>query len=291
MKKTVKILVGILIFLLVIVVVASFFLGDIVKGAVNTAGPLALGVPVELQSAKVLPLSGLARLNGFSVGNPEGFKSDYLFKVDLLSVKLKTASLMSDRIHIERIHIKAPQVMYEMKGLHSNIGALLASLEKEEDDEKKPASASKKKGSPKKGGKGIQIDEILIEGGRLSVKTVATLGAPVTVPLPTIHITGIGAEEKGGASPVEVAAHIVSSLVKAAGTAAAGAVKGTGALVGDAGSLALDGAGATADMAMKGADAATDAAVDTASKGAKAVGGAAKGLLRGAGGLLGGKDD
>jgi len=287
MKKAVKILVGILIVLIVVVVVASFFLGDIVKGAVNKVGPLALGVPVELQAAKVLPLSGLARLKGFSVGNPEGFKSDYLFKVDLLSVKLKSASLLSDRIHIERIHIKAPQVMYEMKGLQSNIGALLASLEGEEGDDEKPAPAKEKKAPKKKGGKGIQIDEILIEGGRLSVKTMATLGAPVAVPLPTIHITGIGAEEEGGASPVEVASRIVSALVKAAGTAAAGAVKGTGALVGGAGSLALDGAGATADVALESAD----AAVGAATEGVKAVGGAAKGLLKGAGGLLGGKGD
>ena len=112
MKKAVRILAVVVLILFICVIVASFFLGGIVKGAVNTAGPLALGVPVELQAAKVLPLSGLARLKGFSVGNPEGFKSDYLFKVELLSVKLKTASLFSDRIHIERIHIKAPKVMY-----------------------------------------------------------------------------------------------------------------------------------------------------------------------------------
>ena len=289
MKKAVKILATVFIILVVIAVVASFFLGGIITGVVNKAGPLALGVPVELQSAKLLPISGLARLHSLSVGNPEGYKSDYLFKVELVSVKLKTASLLSDRIHIQKIHIKAPHVMYEMKGLQSNIAALLESLAGEPTDDEEPvADADTVEKEPStKSAKGIQIDEILIEGGRLSVKTIASLGAAVPVPLPTIHIKGIGADQPGGASPVEAAAHIVSAIVKAAAGAAASVVTGTGALVGKAGSQALDGAAATADVAMEGAGAAVGAATD----GAKAVGGAAKGLLKGAGGLLGGKGE
>jgi uncharacterized protein involved in outer membrane biogenesis len=286
-KKIVKILATVFIILVLIAVVASFFLGGIITGVVNKAGPLALGVPVELESAKLLPLSGLARLNSLSVGNPEGYKSDYLFKVELVSVKLRTASLLSDRIHIQKIHIKAPQVMYEMKGLQSNISALLESLAGEPTDEEEPVADAVEKEPSTKSTKGIQIDEILIEGGRLSVKTIASLGVAVPVPLPTIHIKGIGADKPGGASPVEAAAQIVSAIVKAAAGAASSVVTGTGALVGKAGSQALDGAAATADEAMEGAGAAVGAATD----GAKAVGGAAKGFLKGAGGLLGGKGE
>jgi uncharacterized protein involved in outer membrane biogenesis len=286
-KKIVKILATVFIILVLIAVVASFFLGGIITGVVNKAGPLALGVPVELESAKLLPLSGLARLNSLSVGNPEGYKSDYLFKVELVSVRLKTASLLSDRIHIQKIHIKAPQVMYEMKGLQSNIAALLESLAGEPTDEEEPVEAEEEKEPSTKSTKGIQIDEILIEGGRLSVKTIASLGAAVPVPLPTIHIKGIGADKPDGASPVEAAAQIVSAIVKAAAGAASSVVTGTGALVGKAGSQALDGAAATADVAMEGAGAAVGAATD----GTKAVGGAAKGVLKGAGGLLGGKGE
>ena len=76
MKKSILIIFGIIMAVLVIVfVVAMTGLGPVIKKAVNTYGPKMTKTEVKLDDVSVSLFSAEARLNGFLLGNPKGFRT------------------------------------------------------------------------------------------------------------------------------------------------------------------------------------------------------------------------
>ena len=274
MKKWIKGIAIVLVVLLVmLVVVANFFLGDLVKSGVEAAGPAALGVPMKLESAKFALLRGHISLRGFVLGNPEGFKTDEAISVGEITVDLDVKSLLSDVIVIRRIYVKEPHITYELGLGKSNIGRILeqAGGSAEEGKEAEPEPEEKKEEKPaaeETGGKKVVIDEILIEDGRVKLSATLAMGAAAPIPLPTIRLTDVGREEDGqkGASPVQVIRKVLGAIVGAVGKV----VTGTVGLVGDGAKAVGDGAMAVGGAVGDGAKAVGGAVGD----GAKAVGGA-----------------
>src|SRR5215204_5011316 len=82
-----------------------YFLNDIVKSGVETAGPQLTKGPLRLTKANLSPFSGMARMTGLFVGNPEGWKSDSAIKVGDVKVALNVRSALSDTVIIDTIHI------------------------------------------------------------------------------------------------------------------------------------------------------------------------------------------
>lgn len=302
MKTLKKIIVVLLLILVGLLVFLRYFGGATIKQAVNTGGPMVLGVPVTLEDAKLRPLAGHIYLAGLHVGNPEGFQTDGIFDLGHLDIKMDTRSLMSDTIRIQKIEIKDPKITLERGLTKSNLGALLENLEgdKKEGEEKKPAEKAEKK---EEGGKKVIIDEISISGAQLnlSIKGMAGLSAPL--PLPPITLRDIG-KESDGASLTDVLARVVKAILGSATQVATGA----GKLVGDGAKAVGEGAMAVGGAAVDGAAAVGGAAVDGAAAvggaavtGVKAVGGAAASaggavvsgagsVVKGIGGLFGAGD-
>ena len=264
LKKLVLILVILLVALIAFV---RYFGGVAIKKAVNTAGPLVLGVPVELNTAQIRPLAGHVHLGGLKVGNPDGFKTDHLFELGHLEIDLVPRSLFGDTIHIKTIDIKAPKITMERGLTTSNLGALLEKLEKKGGDTTDDPAAEKK---PAQGGKKVVIDSITINGAQLNLSVTAMGGFSAPLPLPPISLSDIG-KEKQGASLLEVLTRILRAIL----TSATDVVAGAGKLVGEGaaavGGLAVDGAAVVGGAAVDGAAAVGGVAVD----GAKAVGGTA----------------
>lgn len=262
-----------------LIVFLRYFAGATIKQAVNTAGPAVLGVPVEVQDVKLNPFTGHLSLRGLHVGNPEGFKTDGIFDLDLLEVNLKLSSLFKETIYIKNITIKDPIITLERGLTKSNIGALLDNLEGE-DDTKKDASKEKKAKS-KKDAKKVVIEEFHLNGARLNLSVSAMQGVSAPIPLPPIVLYNLG-KKTDGASFIEVLSDVFKSILSTATEAAIGA-----------GKWVLDGAKAVGDAAVDSAKAVGGAAVD----GAKTVGGAvvdgAGSVVKGVGKLFGGdeKDD
>lgn len=297
--RTVKKVVLILVLVLAgLIVFLQYFGGATIKQAVNTGGPMVLGVPVRLDNAMLRPLLGRAHLGGLVVGNPEGFKTDSLFELGHIDVELDTGSLLGDTLRIRRIEIKDPKITMERGLRSSNLGALLEQLEKKGGAEKpeQPEAAT-----PAKPGKKVIIDEISISGAQLNLSLTAMGGLAAPLPLPPITLRDLG-KEKEGASFTEVLTEVVRAILGSATQVAVGA----GKLVGDGAKAVGEGAVAVGDAAVEGAAAVGGAAVDGATAagelavdGAKAVGGAAAAaggavldgagsVLKGVGGLLGG---
>ena len=258
MKKVLWIT-GIVVLILVVVLMLS--LGQIIKAGVNTAGPKLAGVPVHLEKVVVNPLTGLVRIKGLVIGNPEGFNTPSAMELNDFRLNIKLSSLFSKAIVIEEILIDAPQITYE-KGLKSsNLSTLQANLAPAKTETPAPEAApEKKKGAAKK----VIIDDFQLNGAKVNVTITALGGKKMTLPLPDIKMKDIG-RNSGGANPAEVISEVFDSISKAVVEAIASA----GDIAGDA----LKGAGGAATDAAKGA---TDAAK-----------GAADSIKKGLGGLLG----
>jgi len=223
MKWLKRIGVGLIVLLVVLILVANFFLGSIVKSTVNSVGPLALGVPVSLADANFRLLQGKLYLKGFVLGNPEGFKSDHAISVGEVAVDLDMKTILSDTIHVRRVYVDKPEISYELGLGTSNVGTILDKLG---GDKKEPTPQSKKK---------VIIDDFLIENGGIVIAAKLTGGVGAPVPLPTIHMKDLGKDE-GGTSVVDVFKKVFGAII----SSATGLVSGTGKLIGE-------GAGAVGD--------------------------------------------
>lgn len=306
MKWVKRILVVLIILLIVFAVAIHFYLDSMIKTAVEKAGPVALDVPVTLESVSVALLKGDVYLNDLIIGNPEGFESPYLFKLGKLDLDIDTTTLASDTIVIKRIHIINPEISYEQGLTGNNISALLKNLEGEESAEEEPEEEAEvqKPEADEKPSKKIVIEDFLLAETRLKVSIKAAGGKQLSIPLPPIHLTDLG-KESDGASPAELMDSVIGAISDAIGEA----LMNSADLLGDGakflGKSALQGADMAGDAAVAVGGAAADgakaiggtaadgakAAGDTAVKGVKAIGSGAGKLFKSAADLVPGGED
>ncbi len=293
-------LVVLLAIVVVLTLVVSFALGPIIKSAAENIGPGVLGVPIEVESVQVFPWTGTVRLKGLVVGPPEGYAAN-LAELHGFSMSLQIRSLFSDTIVIRQIVIEGPEVTYELSGLKSNIGALLAGLEGEEKDEKPDEKEEKKADDA---GKKVVIEHFLFSNGKVRLATTLTGGKGVVLPLPKVEMHDIGKDKEGvstlsairqttAAVSIAILTTVKDGVVGIAGLGvdATKLIVGTageglmlaGNVAGKALSLVGDGVEAAADLAVDG----VKAVGDLATGGAKAVGG----VLKSVGSLVTGSDD
>jgi hypothetical protein len=284
MKKFVKFVIWLVIVLAVLLGVTVLFLDRVILHGFNTAAPAVLGVDAKLGAVQAKPLHGYVSLKDLHIGNPEGFKTDGIFDLGEVMVDVDMASLASDPIVIERVLVQDAEVTYEQGLLGNNIGALLDQLsteEKAEEEKAEEEKAESKDEEAAKPAKKVVIRQLDVEGTRLNVALTAMMGASVPVPLPPIHLTGIG-EETGGATVLETVRAIIGGVFSAVQAAVAGAgdlLGGAAALVGDGAKALANGAASAAGAVADGATAAVGAVADgaTAAAGAVADGAAAVG--------------
>jgi len=240
MKKWLKLLSVSLLILLVILIVATSFVGDfLIKQAVNTAGPKLLGVPVHLDDVTFRPIIGRVALKGLHIGNPEGFKAKSLFDIARLDVRLRVRSLLSNTIIIESIEISGPELTYERSLKTSNIDSLMTLLEPKPaaGEEKEKAEPAKKETSRK-----VIIKDLVINGTRVHVALTALGGHGFTLPLPPIHLSNVGGKE-GGVTFTEAVKNIFGAILKSVSDAVAGSGKLLGSGAGKAADAISEGAG------------------------------------------------
>src|SRR5215204_6157064 len=151
-----------------------YFLNDIVKSGVETAGPQLTKGELRLAKANLSPFSGLAQITGLFVGNPQGWKSDSAVKVGDVKVMLDVPSALSDTVIIDSIQIQAPEITYETTLTASNLGKILENIEAAAGGAQPTDTAASK--SARK----FRVKDIQIHGARVHL---AALGKQITVPL------------------------------------------------------------------------------------------------------------
>lgn len=193
-----KIVLWVVIALVALLLVAEFAIDSFVQSSIRLALPSFLGV--KEASVETLDFSFFKKhtllLENLHVGNPEGYKTDGLFDLAKVDVKIKLSSLFSQAIEIEHVWIDGVEVTYEKGLTSSNLADLLARFDSGDEPEKPDEEAPEKE---KSASKAVVIRDLNIEGTRLHPTITLAQGIAPSIPLPPIHLTDIGApSEEGG---------------------------------------------------------------------------------------------
>jgi len=238
--------------LAVIIVAVIYFAGSSVlnkgiKSGVETYGPRVTQTPVTLEDVQLSILSGSGMLKGLHVGNPEGYKSENIFALGQIDLKVNTRSVFSDKIIIDHIIIKRPAMSYEKKLTTSNLKKLLENIEQFTGPSSEPEAetAEEEKAGTKKQ---VIIKKLLIEDGTIYV---GALGIGQTVPLPRIEMENIGEDGNEMTMP-EVIDLVLSQVLQSIGPAIASAGELGGAAVDVLKTQGLDKVGQATDLVGEG---------------------------------------
>lgn len=201
------------------VIIMLTSLNRIVAAAIGKYGSLVTQTSVSVSSVDIKLSAGAGSVNGLTIGNPSGFSGPAAFQLGSISTKIDTGSITKELVIIDNVTISGPYIMYEVNDSgKANINIIKQNIQRFQDK-----SASKKttgqKGDPGKS-VNLKIRKLLIENGKVDVRIAALSDKALSTKLPRIELSDIGG--KGGASPAEVGAQILSALTKEAGSAASG---------------------------------------------------------------------
>lgn len=196
-------------------IAGTFFLGSIVKSAVNRSGPRLTQSRVVLEGATISPFTGTGTLTGFTVENPAGWSAGKALYVGTVHFSVKPLSLLSDRIVVNSIEIDQAEFTYETKLVASNIGDLLKNIEAAGGGAKEPKAAPE--GKPSR----FEVKHFRLTNGKVKV---GVIGKELPMDMPPIELNDLGADGNGitggqlsAALLKSVTASVVATSAKAAG--------------------------------------------------------------------------
>ncbi len=208
MKKWILIGSGVVIVLIILILVIGISnIGPLIKTAVNTYGPGITKTDVRLEDVSISIFSGEAKLKGFYLGNPKGFKSSEAMKVKSIFVDVDEKSLMKDPMIIDRIEITRPEITYEKARGTDNFKAIIDNVQRTAAVVESPKEKPKEEGKGKK----LLIRDFVVKDGKISLVTAFLGGKSINVALPDIHLKNIGGQ-KEGTSPAKASEEILAAL-------------------------------------------------------------------------------
>ena len=166
----------------------------LIKHSVEKIGPRFTQTTVILDKVDFRPFSGHLSLQNLRIGNPKGFSDKDLFALGSISVDLRPKSLFGKKIIIDRIAIDKVSASYEIANGTNNIAALQKNITGDKPETAPAASPAPAKTSsdPKKESKPakqVVIKELTVKDAEVAA---SISGIGMTLPLPTIRLTGIG---------------------------------------------------------------------------------------------------
>ena len=216
MSKLIKIVIGLVVVVpLVVIFVVGTYGGQIAQDGVNTYGPEYLGVEVNVNDVDFSLLGGSLSLSGLVIGNPEGFDSEYAFRLGSIKVEIDRGSLFTDHIIIDQVRITAPEIIMELGKGGNNLTKLQEIIEAqmgltEEEGDTEPAP------------------NVTIRNFYLTDASFQLLGLPVgmkepEVELPDIYLKNIGTGEgdQEGTSFADASGEIIAVIAASATSAVA----------------------------------------------------------------------
>ena len=211
-----RVALALLILLLVAVVGIALFMDGAVKRVVEKFGPTITKVDVRVGSVSLSLLSGSGKIKNFVLGNPAGYKTPSAINIGLASLSLKPSSVLSDKIVVTSVNIQGPEIMLEGDLTGNNLSKILANIDEATGAGQDP-TAHKDNGKP---AKKLQVDDLIISGGKIHLQLNMLGGRSATVPLPEIHLTNLG-KGSDGLTAAELSKRVLREILQAATKAAA----------------------------------------------------------------------
>jgi hypothetical protein len=194
-------------------------LGPAIKSTIVSDGALATQTQVLVGSVEFSPFTGAGALDGLAVGNPASFSSPYAVVVDRIALQVERGSLVgSGPIIVDSATVIAPQITYEAR---SPIATSNLETIKNNAQAYAVTPAAIQAGSS---ARKLIIRDLTIMGGSITVH-LPLPGDALTVPLPPLNLTNIGAG-RNGAAPPEVIRIVCEAIADAAKKAVTAAVAG-----------------------------------------------------------------
>jgi hypothetical protein len=194
---------------------AYFSLNSLVKKAVETVGPEVTKTTLEISRVSLLPFAGSGSIHGFTLGNPAGFKSPQAMSVGKVHISVEPKSLLSEVIVVRQVEVRSPEIWVEGSPTENN----LTKIQRNAESFVGPSKPAKGPAAP---AKKVIIDDFLVTGAKLHL--AMKLLPDTTIPMPDIHLTGIG-RKSNGATVGEAAKQMLGSLNGGIAQAATQAVK------------------------------------------------------------------
>ncbi len=219
-----------------------------IKLGVEKFGPQMTQTPVQLDAVDVSILSGNGTLTGLYVGNPDGYKSEHIFALGQIDIDLDPKSVFSDRIIINQIYIRKPEISYEKTLLSSNLKELIENIENYSDSAEQPPKSPVKQDPAAQDApsKQVLIEQLIIEEGTIFV---GLMGSGTTVALPRIEMHHIG-QDGNRQSMAALLEQVLRKVLQSIGPAIADADE----LISKNGKAILDSAGAQGESMLKQAN-------------------------------------
>jgi len=200
----------IIILILILLAVGIGQLDRIVKEAVETVAPQFTQSDVTLGGVDISLTDGKGTLSDLAVSNPAGFNTPMAFELSNISVQLNVDSLTTNTIIVESVVIDAPRVTYESGKQGSNLDVLQRNIAKSTDGDSAPSQESSDSQATESQAK-IIIRDLVVSNGAISYNNALLGDSTIYVPLPKIHLTGIG-EKSNGATVGEVIKLILTEI-------------------------------------------------------------------------------
>lgn len=210
MKTFLKSIVVLVVVGVVLVIFLGMFLNSFVEKGVEIFGPEITGTSITLQTVDLSPWSGIGHLEHLVVGNPQGFETPYAFKLGVVHVEADIPSVFSDTLRIREIMIDGPEINFEGTLAGSNISTIQKNVDaymKSEGTGEVDSDPETSEGEEKK----LVIDDFILKNASVHLSTPLLKGNNVSIPLPDIHLRGIG-NDSNGATLGEVFATILSRV-------------------------------------------------------------------------------
>ncbi len=165
------------------------------KSGIEAGGTYALGVPTQLESAKIGLFSGEFGLNGLSVANPKGFEGKHILKLNEGGLALSLSSLFEEVIVAPKLELTGIAMLMQKGSGGFNYEVLLDNLERFESKEpdQEPADAPEEPGTKKT----FLFQEIILRDITTSLDLFGE-GAisTATITIPEVVINDLGSEPK-----------------------------------------------------------------------------------------------
>ena len=296
MKWIIRIVVLLVLVVVVLGVVGYVMIDKLTKQGIEKGGTYAMGVDTKLDSVSLGLLSGNMSMNGLSVANPEGFKSDHFLKLGDGGVQVTLGSLMGDKVEVPSLKLNHIDIALEKDQGKANYEVILEHLAQVTGGEEPVEDTDE--------GKKFVIHELIITDVNVKAEVIGGISVPIKIP--EIRMTDIGTDSDKGVLLKDLSGIIVTAILATVveqagdilpggigeglqgGLAAVGNLGDFGVqVIGDVTAQAGQIVGEAAEKLGESADQVGEAAKAAGEEAGKAVDKLGEGL----GGLLGGNKD
>ncbi len=226
MKKILKVALKVILWTLAVVFVLLLLLplwvGPVVTGVANSIVPDKVGTDFRLGEFCLNPYVGSVHVGDMQLANPAGFTRGNCVELGDLNVKIDMSSVLSKKIRIENVELNGLYVVIEKNG--KNFKALAPADAQGEASADVTIDAAKDDGVKEEpvAEDAVSAEESSEEGPRVQIdrlvlKNVRVKYGMILVPIPTIVLTNIGADDPEGMVWEDVWLQVSAAVMKSLG--------------------------------------------------------------------------